>query len=244
MPESLVDTTWECLAYDEASCTPAGSGDIYRNVDVPVGGMLIYTIQAMRSPSFPKQTLVNTATIAPPASASDPDMTNNSDSAINTTFHVYLPIVRTPDRTLPVGPDLVVSEIQAASNGITLTIENQGNAPVSQPFWVDVYIDPDTAPEAVQQVWSDLGSQGLVWGIPESSLPFLSGESLTLSVGDAYYWPSLSHATWPLPAGTPVYGQVDSAGKHDCRISPGRGPTRPLPGSLRFSGEPRVAFAL
>ena len=30
------------------------------------------------------------------------------------------------------------------------------------------------------------------------------------TVGDAFFWPTLSQVSWPLLAGTPVYAQVDS----------------------------------
>jgi hypothetical protein len=40
------------------------------------------------------------------------------------------------------------------------------------------------------------------------------GETLTLTIGDVYYWPSLSNFPGSLPAGTPIYVQVDSANMH------------------------------
>ena len=108
-------------------------------------------------------------------------------------------------------PDLVVERIIATSNEMTVIIRNQGNAPVTDAFWVDVYIDPDPAPTAVNQIWSDLCQEGLVWGITADALPLAPGEDVTLTVGDAYYVPSYSQISWPLPAGTPVYAQADSA---------------------------------
>ena len=58
---------------------------------------------------------------------------------------------------------------------------------------------------------SEIGSQGLVWGVMEDALPLEPGEILALTVGDAYYWPEYSKVSWPIPANRPIYVQVDSA---------------------------------
>ncbi len=58
-----------------------------------------------------------------------------------------------------------------------------------------------------------LGDEGLVWGVTAAALPLAPGEEITLTVGDAYFWAEYSHVDWPLPPGTPVYAQVDSAGE-------------------------------
>jgi hypothetical protein len=57
-----------------------------------------------------------------------------------------------------------------------------------------------------------LGNQGLAWGVTSSALPALTpGGVLTLTLPDGYYQPDYSNVSWPLPAGVPVYAQVDSA---------------------------------
>jgi len=106
---------------------------------------------------------------------------------------------------------LVVDSLSATGSQVTVTISNQGNAPVVDAFWVDVYINPTTAPTGVNQPWPNLGSQGLVWGVEGTALPLAPGESLTLTIGDSYYWPDLSGFDTPLPTGSSVYAQVDSA---------------------------------
>jgi hypothetical protein len=124
---------------------------------------------------------------------------------------VYLPLVI---RDLVRAPDLVVSDLIVSSSGVTVTIENTGNAPVVDEFWVDVYVDPDPVPTSANQIWEYLSDQGLVWGVEASALPALgSGRTLVLTSGegDSYYRPDLSQVTWPLVDGTPVYAQVDSA---------------------------------
>jgi hypothetical protein len=125
-----------------------------------------------------------------------------------TTYRIYLSLVF---KHHAVAPDLVVDSLTATSDGVQVVVVNQGSAPVTDEFWVDVYIDPDPAPTAVNQIWEDLADQGLVWGVTSAALPLEPGDVITLAVGDDYYVADYSHVTWPLPEGTPVYAQVDSA---------------------------------
>ena len=95
---------------------------------------------------------------------------------------------------------------------VTVIIKNQGNGPVTQSFWVDLYVNPNPAPVDVNDVWNDgRAGQGIVWGVAGEALPLEPGETVTLTYGGPYYWASLSNMTWPLPANTPVYAQADSA---------------------------------
>ena len=102
----------------------------------------------------------------------------------------------------------MVQSVAATANDVQVVIENQGNGPVSDDFWVDVYVNPNPIPTAVNQIWPDLADEGLVWGVTTDMQP---GDVMTLTVGDAYYVPAYSQVAWPLDAGTPVYAQVDSA---------------------------------
>jgi hypothetical protein len=108
-------------------------------------------------------------------------------------------------------PDLVVDRIVVTSNNVEVVVRNQGGSDVIDPFWVDAYIDPKTAPRQVNQTWPALSSQGFVWGITGTALPLKPGATLTLSIGDAYYSSTLSQFSGTLPTGTAVYAQVDSA---------------------------------
>ncbi len=126
-----------------------------------------------------------------------------------TVYQTFLPVVM---QAFAPGPDLAVNRLIVTNNAVQVVIKNQGNEPVTHEFWVDVYVNPRTAPTGVNQTWSSLGTQGLTWGVTTAALPKLvPGGVLTLTVNDAYFWPSLSKITWPLANGTIVYAQVDSA---------------------------------
>lgn len=125
--------------------------------------------------------------------------------------YVYLPlIIRAGDSG---DPDLIIQSISASPTGIQVVIKNIGVGPVTtdQEFWVDVYLNPDKTPTSVNEIWEKVSSQGLVWGVTAAALPLDPGETLTLTSGDTYYWPSLSQWRMPIQAGTLIYAQVDSA---------------------------------
>jgi len=126
-----------------------------------------------------------------------------------TIYQAFLPLVT---QAFVAGPDLAVNRLLVTNTAVQVIIKNQGNEPVTDEFWVDVYVNPRSAPTGVNQTWSSLGAQGLTWGVTAAALPQLvPGGVLTLTVNDAYFWPSLSKVTWPLANGTPVYAQVDAA---------------------------------
>jgi len=123
------------------------------------------------------------------------------------THYAYLPLLA---RNYIAAPDLVVQSVTATGDSVQVVIENQGSTPVTDEFWVDVYVNPSPAPTGVNQLWPDLADEGLVWGVKAAALPLAPGDVLTLTVGDAYYVPEHSQVAWPLAEGTPVYAQVDS----------------------------------
>jgi hypothetical protein len=167
-----------------------------------------------QKPTFvaPHEQTVLTFTLSVSDTFGEPDLTPDEIVIDVRTFFAYMPFVT---HQYVAAPDLVVQSITARSNSVQLVIANQGNAPVQNEFWVDVYLNPQTAPTRVNQTWFDLGDRGLAWGVTESALPQLvPGGSLTLtasaSTSDAYYVPDLSAVSWPLSPGTTVYAQADS----------------------------------
>jgi uncharacterized repeat protein (TIGR01451 family) len=124
------------------------------------------------------------------------------------TYFIYLPLVV---RNFVSAPDLVVDSVNPTSNDVVVVVRNQGVAAVQDPFWIDAYIDPDTPPTGANDIWEHVGSQGIAWIVEGSALPLAPGGTLTLRVGDAHYVSAYSNVAWPLPEGTTVYAQVDSA---------------------------------
>ncbi|MBN2006622.1 MAG: DUF11 domain-containing protein [Anaerolineae bacterium] len=123
--------------------------------------------------------------------------------------YVYLPLAVTPYEL----PDLIVSDIIATPNDISIVIQNIGPGPVPvQAFWVDVYINPHTIPTQLDQPWPLLADQGLVWTVKTFALPLDPGETVTLRINDEHYWADKSYVEWPLTVGTWIYAHVDSCG--------------------------------
>jgi uncharacterized repeat protein (TIGR01451 family) len=139
----------------------------------------------------------------------DPDLPGAADSTITFlgTRKIYLPlIIRGVVSPLP---DLVVENISSAGGTISVTVRNDGSAPVVDAFWIDLYIGPDSAPVRVNQLWSDVGSRGATWGIDKGP-PLAPGARLTVTLGDSFYRPLLSNPGGAVGVGTQLYAQVDS----------------------------------
>jgi hypothetical protein len=124
-------------------------------------------------------------------------------------WRTYVPIVQ---RDYVSAPDLIVKSIVATTNTVQVVIANVGTSAVDTSFWVDAYINPSSAPTHVNQTWQQLGAQGLVWAVTTSPTNTLNvGAVITLTIGGQYYSPINSHLNGPLPIGTKIYAQVDSA---------------------------------
>jgi hypothetical protein len=112
----------------------------------------------------------------------------------------YLPLVIKGCR---MGPDLVVERLQASANAATVVIKNQGSAPTTDDFWVDLYVNPPAAP-TLNDPWEYGGAPyGAAWGVTQD---IAAGESLTLTLGSAYAY----NGNPPYPVGGAVYAFVDS----------------------------------
>ncbi len=128
-------------------------------------------------------------------------------------YQLFLPLIVKPGPAVD-APDLVVTNITATSSEVQVTIRNQGTAATATGFWVDFYVDPNPVPTHANQLWDDLGSEGIAWGI---TIPINPGESLTLIYSTVPGAPNTfvsaddTNFTGTMAAGTPVYAQVDSA---------------------------------
>lgn len=199
-PVELGGVLWTCATAGGATCGGGGSGDIDEVVDLPAGSVITYTITG----AILQVPVVNEATVTPPVAVND--LVSSNNRAMVQHLRIYLPLLA---RNYARAPNLVVESLAATPDAVTVTIRNQGDAPVVDEFCVIVYIDPIPAPTHVNQIWAMLGSEGLVWGI---TAPLQPGGAMTLTVESPEYWASLSYVSWPLPVGARVYAQVDSVG--------------------------------
>jgi len=127
----------------------------------------------------------------------------------------YLPLVI---RNYIPRPDLVITSLLVTSDGVQVVIKNQGDSPVVDEFWIDFYVNPLPPPVAVNEIWDDgRADQGIAWAITNlldpatQPLPLLPGQSFTVAFRDALMVADYTWIAFPLPAGAPVYAQVDSA---------------------------------
>ncbi|HSG38196.1 MAG TPA: Ig-like domain-containing protein, partial [Thermoanaerobaculia bacterium] len=78
LPPDLTGVQWTCTPTPGASCTATGSGSISdSSLNLPVNGSASYVVAAKIS-DFSQGVVTITTTVAPPASVTDPDGTNNS----------------------------------------------------------------------------------------------------------------------------------------------------------------------
>lgn len=75
--------TWACVGAAGGTCTAAGAGNIADTVGLPVGGSVTYTASCTISTTA-AGTIVNTATVTPPAGMPDPAPGNNAATDVDT----------------------------------------------------------------------------------------------------------------------------------------------------------------
>ena len=105
-------------------------------------------------------------------------------------------------------PDLIVDSVTFNGAEATVVIKNIGLAASNDDFWVDLLLNPASVPAGVNDVVETIGSQGHVWGVTRQ---VAAGESITLTVNDAYYSTESSDFPSIFQTGDVVYTQVDSA---------------------------------
>jgi uncharacterized repeat protein (TIGR01451 family) len=123
-----------------------------------------------------------------------------------TAARVYLPEVA---YQVPVSPDLVIETVSVSNGSATIVIKNIGNTPVTDAFWVDLYVNPSQPPQ-LNQPWQEIAPAGSVWGVTGAGLrQLVPGGTLTLVTGDAYYASTYSSDA-PFPTGAQIYVLADS----------------------------------
>lgn len=179
---------------------------------VPARGAVTFTLVVNHAGSY-GESITNTATFSHPAGGSSGSSSaaftvEPNPGAAPPTGPIYLPLINVS--AAPV-VDLAVNSLLVSGNAITVVVKNEGNVTITDAFWVDAYINPDPPPTGVNQLWQDLGSQGIAWGVT-GSLPAQATLTLTatLTGGGPYFRAEHSNFSQPLAPGTPVYAQVDS----------------------------------
>ena len=197
-PADVVDNVAGDLTWTDLTTSTLGNMD-------PGAVFIVETVFQLTTPSA-GFAITNTAVVTEVRNIYDQEVTGDSDTVIfsQEPHLVYLPLVV---KNTMQAPNLVVKEVTATSDDVQVVIENQGNSVTSRGFWVDAYIDPDSSPTAVNQMWHELGSQGIAWAVMETMDP---GEVITLTFNGTYYDDVRSYVVWPLATGAPVYAQVDS----------------------------------
>jgi uncharacterized repeat protein (TIGR01451 family) len=213
-----VSTTFQSIAAPAGwNCTTppvGGTGNIIcTNSSLAVGTPATFIIAVQVDAGTPSGAVIaNTATVS--SDTADPTTPNTATAATTVSLHrLYLPVAFS---NYAFAPDLIVSSLVVTSTGVQVVIKNQGDVAVTQvissEFWVDLYVNPNPPPTGVNQVWKDgRSTHGIVWGVRVTALPLAPGSTLTLTVGGSDYRSDLSDMAWPLPVGTVIYVQVDSA---------------------------------
>ncbi len=133
------------------------------------------------------------------------DVTVNISDIYN--YTIFMPIIFKQQQT---APDLIIQSIDVSTHDVSIVITNIGNGPVLDTFWVDLYINPTTAPTAVNQVWHVVGTEGIVWGITNIA-PLVPGGQITLTLNHPSLTPEKSNYSGTFNEEDLIYVQVDSA---------------------------------
>ena len=117
LPASVSNVSWSCTGSGGASCSPSGTGNIADVINVPSGGSVTYTVTGDLSANA-TGSLTNTATASVPGGVTDPDLTNNSATDVDTLApRADLSVTKT---------DGVVSEVPGTAVSYTVVVSNAG----------------------------------------------------------------------------------------------------------------------
>ncbi|NBW96754.1 MAG: DUF11 domain-containing protein [Planctomycetia bacterium] len=81
IPALVSSASWTAV-FTNGSGTATGTGTIDQLINLGVGGTAVYTV-IMNIPSTATAVLTNTATVAPPANRTDPNLTNNTSTDVD-----------------------------------------------------------------------------------------------------------------------------------------------------------------
>ncbi|GMU44034.1 MAG: CSLREA domain-containing protein [Xanthomonadales bacterium] len=79
LPPQFSAANWTCTAADGSSCPPNGNGNVDALVSIGSASSVTFELTATAQ-AGPEQVVTNTATVASPANAPDPDLSNNTST--------------------------------------------------------------------------------------------------------------------------------------------------------------------
>ena len=116
-PVALVAPAWTCTADPGSSCAaPSGTGDLATTVTLEAGDHAMFVVTGLIAPNA-TGLLVNTATVAAPAGALDPDTANNTATSS---------VALTPSATLQIAKDGPANAVAGTNVVYSITVTNAG----------------------------------------------------------------------------------------------------------------------
>ena len=178
----------------------SGNDHTFTLTSLPVGDTLTATLRVTVTAAASGTVITNNAGAYSSIDSIGTDFVSHTVYT-DTAGAVYLPIIMKNQISLP---NLVTSiSVNNASNPpvVTVIVTNNGNAAVTEGFWVDLYVDPSTPPNNLtgrDRRWQQVSTVGMAW--PVSTSLAANGGSVTLRTTGGF---DSDQTNWvPLSAGT------------------------------------------
>jgi uncharacterized repeat protein (TIGR01451 family) len=211
--ETLSNRSSETLSNRSSETSSHNEIITWTSSNLGIGEQRIYTITGLVAGQVTTDNLALLNIAEANAGTTDPTPANNIAVAEtwlrqrpSPPIILYLPLIT---RNYTPAPDLIITLVTVTDNNVEITLKNIGEKAVVNPFWVDLYVNPNPIPTGVNELWDELGEQGALWGF--SRMPLEPEETVILSLNDDAYWEYKSNLPLPLPADAVIYVQVDSA---------------------------------
>src|ERR1022692_1113675 len=172
LPAAITSDTFTAVGGGGASgFTASGGGNINDTVNLPTGGTITYTLQANIA-SNATGNLVNTATVTAPSGVTDPNVSNNSATDIDsiTTFAADADLAITKT-------DGVTSVIPGGTTTYTIVVSNAGPSAANGA----VFTDPAVANLSVTSVTCGRPSSGAACPpAPNTTVALMQGAGIVI----------------------------------------------------------------
>jgi uncharacterized repeat protein (TIGR01451 family) len=183
-----------------SSYTPSGNNHTFSITSLDIGKTLTATLKVTVTAETSGTVITNNAGAYSSLGSIGTASTNHTVYTATATA-VYLPIIIKNYVSLP---NLTTSiSVNNAVNPpvVTVIVTNNGNTAVSEPFWVDLYVDPSTPPNNLtgrDRRWQQVSTVGMAW--PVTTALASNGGSVTLTTNSGFdsdqtNWVALSAGT-------------------------------------------------